>query len=407
MMNNNRLLIVDDDPAVRAAYGKIFQESFRRDMLREGEALFHLGNAVHFNARALGISPAYDLTVVESGKEAVDVFRQSVEAETPMAVVFVDMLMPGMDGAETARQIWDMDARAKIAMVTAYSKHTPEELVRIVGREDLFYLQKPFNPGEIRQLARCLTSQWNLEREKELFEEEIQTVSQNLEALVEEKTRDLRERGQQLNITLRQLRKALGATIEALAAAAEARDPYTAGHQRRVAHLARTIAADISLSKEMIEGIRLAGSIHDIGKIRVPSEILNRPGKINTLEMQLIRMHPEVGYEIIKNIQFPWPVAQIELQHHERLDGSGYPQGLKGDQILMEARVIAVADVVEAMSSHRPYRPALGLEKAFLEIEEGRGTLYEPGVVDSCIRLFQEKGFDWERGEGSDSNGEA
>ena len=192
---------------------------------------------------------------------------------------------------------------------------------------------------------------------------------------------------------LAKLRKALGGTIQVLVAAVETRDPYTAGHQQRVAHLARAIAQEMGLSLGQIEGIRMAGAIHDIGKIAVPAEILSKPGKITETEFGIIKTHPQVGYDILKGIEFPWPVAKIVLQHQERLDGSGYPAGLKGDEIILEARILAVADVVEAMASHRPYRPALGIDRALEEISKNRGILYDADVVDACVRLFREKGF--------------
>lgn len=184
--------------------------------------------------------------------------------------------------------------------------------------------------------------------------------------------------------------------IQALAATVEYRDPYTAGHQLHVSILAGRIAQEMGLSVEEREGIRLSGFIHDLGKIAVPIEILSKPGKITPLEMGLIRLHSEAGYNILKNIEFPWPVAETVLQHHERLDGSGYPRGLAGDQISLAARIISVADVVEAMQSHRPYRPSLGKEKAMEEIRNNRGRLYDPDVVDVCWDLFQNKGFNFE-----------
>jgi len=189
------------------------------------------------------------------------------------------------------------------------------------------------------------------------------------------------------------LRKLLEETVATLAATVELKDPYTAGHQRRVSQLACAIAKELGLPEERIEGLRLAAVVHDIGKMAVPTEILSKPGHLNKLEFDMVKNHPTAGYELLKHIEFPWPVAKIVLQHHERLDGSGYPQGLKGEEILLEARILAVADVVEAMSSHRPYRAALGLEKALEEIERGKGTHYDPQVVDACVRLFKEKGF--------------
>jgi len=189
------------------------------------------------------------------------------------------------------------------------------------------------------------------------------------------------------------LRKTIDGIVQAMSLTVEARDPYTAGHQRRVAELAAAIADEMGLDEQQIEGIRMAGVIHDLGKIYVPSEILSKPGKITDAEFNIIKMHPLVGYDILKTIDFPWPIAQIVHQHHERMDGSGYPQGLTGDDILIEARIMAVADVVEAMASHRPYRPALGIDVALDEIRKNRGRYYDPDAADACLRLFDEKGY--------------
>jgi len=197
------------------------------------------------------------------------------------------------------------------------------------------------------------------------------------------------------------LRQSLEQSIQAMAATLEARDPYTAGHQRRVAELATAIARKMQLSDEQVNGISLAATIHDLGKIHVPSEILSKPGKLSDLELALIKTHPDAGYGIIKDVKFPWPIAEIVRQHHERLDGSGYPQGLKGAHILIESRIIAVADVVEAMASHRPYRPSLGIAAALDEIARGRGHLYDAAVVDICLELFAEQAFSFSSGLGT------
>jgi PAS domain S-box-containing protein/putative nucleotidyltransferase with HDIG domain len=198
---------------------------------------------------------------------------------------------------------------------------------------------------------------------------------------------------EQIETTLNDLRKALGGTIEAMALTVETRDPYTAGHQRRVSNLARGIATEMGVSEAQIQGVRMAGVIHDIGKISVPGEILSKPGNISQNELGIIREHPQVGYNILKTVDFPWPIARIVLQHHERMDGSGYPNGISGENILLEARILAVADVVEAMASHRPYRAALGIKLALNEISKNRGSFYDAEVVDACLRLFNEKGY--------------
>jgi PAS domain S-box-containing protein/putative nucleotidyltransferase with HDIG domain len=199
--------------------------------------------------------------------------------------------------------------------------------------------------------------------------------------------------GEELDDTLKMLRKSLGATIQAISRLVETRDPYTAGHQRRVADLARAIATEMRLPKEQIEVVRMAGLIHDIGKISIPAEILSRPGRLGKEESNLLKIHPQSGYEILKQVEFPGPVAQTILQHHERIDGSGYPLGLKDKEILIQAKTLAVADVVEAMLSHRPYRPARSLDQALEEISKNTGVLYDPKVVEACLSLFREKGF--------------
>lgn len=211
--------------------------------------------------------------------------------------------------------------------------------------------------------------------------------------LFEAAERELAERKhaeQELERSLAQLRIAVQGTTQALTKAAEARDPYTAGHQERTTRIACAIAEAMGLPGEVIEQIKIGGIIHDLGKMSVPAEILSKPSKLNSAEMSLIRTHPQVGYDILKGVEFPWPIAQVLLQHHERWDGSGYPNGLSGEDILLAARILAVADVVEAMASHRPYRPALGIDKALEEISRNSGVLYDPEVADTCVRLFAE-----------------
>ena len=203
---------------------------------------------------------------------------------------------------------------------------------------------------------------------------------------------DRKEAEQEIKRGYEQLLETFISTINALASMVEMKDPYTAGHQRLTTRLACTIAEEMGLREEQIEGIRMAGLIHDIGKINIPAEILSKPGHLSEIQYSMVKIHPEVGYDILREIKFPWPVAQIVLQHHERFDGSGYPQGLSGDAIMLEARIMAVADSVEAMSSHRPYRAAPGTEKALKEIATNRGALYDPQVVDACLKIF-EKGF--------------
>lgn len=204
---------------------------------------------------------------------------------------------------------------------------------------------------------------------------------------------DIKQVEKELQQSYKKLQKIIEGTINTIVKIVETKDPYTAGHQLKVSKLATSIAQEMKLPQDKIEGIRIASLIHDIGKISLPAEILSKPSKLTEIEYSLIKDHPQIGYDILKSIEFPWPVAQIILQHHERLNGSGYPRGLKGDDILLEARIMGVVDVVEAMSSHRPYRPALGIDKALEEISQNRGIIYDPVVVDACLKLFKEKGF--------------
>ncbi|MBU0543945.1 MAG: PAS domain S-box protein [Proteobacteria bacterium] len=210
---------------------------------------------------------------------------------------------------------------------------------------------------------------------------------------------DITERKQaeeQLKQSLERLNRAVGTTIQVMVSTVETRDPYTAGHQKRSADLARAIAEELGLSQDSLEAIWMAGSIHDIGKLSIPAEILSKPAKLSELEYSLIKQHPRSGYEILKDVESSWPLAEIVYQHHERIDGSGYPRKLKGDEILIEARILAVADVCEAMASHRPYRAGLGIDAALNEIEKNRGIFYDDAVADACLRLFREKGFQLE-----------
>ncbi len=209
-------------------------------------------------------------------------------------------------------------------------------------------------------------------------------------------TRDITERKraeEESKQSFERMRKALRATVHAISRIVEMKDPYTSGHQQRVSDLARSIAAEMGLSADRRDFIRTASSIHDIGKIAIPTEILSKPTKLTDLEFNLIKTHAQSGYDILKDIEFPWPVADVVLQHHERMDGSGYPHGLKGDEILLEARILAIADVVEATASHRPYRPSRGINLALEEISKNKGILYDANAVDACLKLFREKGY--------------
>lgn len=192
---------------------------------------------------------------------------------------------------------------------------------------------------------------------------------------------------------VKELEGAFMRTVEVAMTISEMRDPYTSGHEKRVAAIAVEIGRELGFDERRLEGLRVSGFLHDIGKITIPAEFLSKPGRLSAAEFELVKGHAQAGYDVLKDVGFPWPVAQVAQQHHERIDGTGYPQGLKGIAILLEARIVAVADVVEAMSSHRPYRPGLGLERALEEIERGRGTAYDAAAADACLRIFRERGF--------------
>jgi putative nucleotidyltransferase with HDIG domain len=210
--------------------------------------------------------------------------------------------------------------------------------------------------------------------------------------------RVLKERAMRVELedTLQQLQQILEGMIQTLSSTVEARDPYTSGHQKRVADLASAIAEYMDLPESQLTGIRMAGVIHDLGKIAIPSEILSKPSRLSEAEFSLLKTHPQVGFDILKDIRFPLPIADIVYQHHERIDGSGYPQGIQNNDILPEARILAIADVVEAMSSHRPYRPALGIEVALEEISKNKGVIYDSDASEACLKVIGEKGFKFE-----------
>jgi len=308
----------------------------------------------------------YNCTLAANAQEARNYLKKQ-----KFELVLCDMNMPGESGLDFLRDVLPKHKDMVATMVTAIDDLLVAETTLEVGVYD--YIIKPFDRnGLLISVANALHR-----RELEIANRAYQ---ENLEQMVLERTT--------------QLRKALDGIIHTVASTVEIRDPYTAGHQRRVADLARAIATEMALPKDQIEGIYMAGVIHDIGKIAVPTEILSKPDKLTELEFSLIKTHSKIGFDILREIEFPWPIAQIVLQHHEKMDGSGYPQGLSGEKILLEARVMCVADVVEAMASHRPYRAALGIDVALKEIKKNSGILYDAEVVvNACFNLFAENRF--------------
>jgi len=292
-----------------------------------------------------------------SGEEAI----KKTEEMYP-DLVLMDILLKGeMDGIEAAEQIRNR-FNIPIIYLTAYADESTLQRAKIT--EPFSYILKPFEERELHVAIEIALYKHKMEEE----------LKRNFE----------------------KLQRAMEETIHALALTAERRDPYTASHQQRVTRLACAIAKEMRLSEDKIKGIQMAAVIHDIGKINIPAEILSKPGQLTKIELDMVKTHPQVGYDILKTIEFPWPIAQIVLQHHERMDGSGYPQGLSDDDILLEAKILGVADVVEAMSSHRPYRPAHGIDKALKEISQKKGVLYDPEVVDACLKVFTRRGFKFE-----------
>ena len=309
----------------------------------------------------------YDVRSAISGELAL-----FAAASNPPDLILLDIRMPEMDGFEVCRRLKATFSTQNVPVIFVTAASETDEKVHGFALGAVDYVTKPYQRDELLSRVRAHL--------------ELHQLRHHLSEMVDEQTAQLVE-------SEKKLKKNLLDSVAVLAAIVEMRDPYTAGHQRRVAEVAVAIANIMQLTQMQIEGIHLAGVVHDVGKIQVPAEILVKPGSLSNLEYMLIKAHSQNGYDLLKTVDFPWPIAQIVLQHHERLDGSGYPQGLKGDQILLEARIISVADVVESMTSHRPYRPSLGIDAALEEIERNRDKLYDPMVVDACIKLFREQGY--------------
>lgn len=301
----------------------------------------------------------YGCTLAANASEA----RKCLD-EKPIALVLCDVTMPGESGVDLAKYIAAEYENTAVVMVTAVEN--PEIVSAVLETGVYGYILKPFTQNMI-----LITVQNALWRQK--LEAANRSYQQNLEQKVQERTAKLKE--------------VLDGVVQAMGRVIEYRDPYTAGHQMRVANLAVAIAKEMEISDDQLEWIHIAGKIHDLGKISVPAEILSKPGRLSDNEFAIVKTHPKVGHDIIAGIEFSWPVAEVILQHHERINGSGYPQGLSGEDIHPASRILCVADVVEAMASHRPYRPGLGLEKALNEISENNGRFYDPEVARALLRI--------------------
>ncbi len=305
----------------------------------------------------------YKIDAFSTGKEAIDKFNNNIHA------VVLDINMPDMTGLQVFKEIKSINPYVPIIFHTGTAAMQDE-------RRDL---RRQFRPhayvqkGDPEQLMDTVAS----------AVESYGIIASNVK-LSESLYRELRKSTDKIKTNIEE-------TIHAMAKTVEMRDPYTAGHQRQVADLASAIAEKMDIPREQIDSIHLAGTIHDIGKMQIPTEILSKCGKLTELEFDMIKTHSQAGYDILKTIEFQWPIAEFVLQHHERMDGSGYPSGLKGENILIEARILSVADVVDAIVPHRPYRPALGIEKAQEEILDNRGIAYDSDVVDACLGIISER----------------
>lgn len=364
---NETLIYADEE-------GKLLQDMCGLIVEMGGYRLVWIGFAQNDEAKT--IRPAAQAGVEEGYLESLQLTWADAErgrGPTGRAIRSGEPEVSQNIGADPAYKPWRKEAMARGYVSSAAFPLLADG--KVLGALSIYSLEEDaFHPEEVT-----------------LLQELADDIAFGIHTL---RLRTSREHLQQENLLAAgQLRDALLGTIGAVALTVEKRDPYTAGHQQRVAHLAVAIAGELGIGGEQIEGIRLGALIHDIGKIYVPAEFLSRSGKLTAAEFEVIKMHAQVGYDIIKDVRFPWPVGEMVLQHHERLDGSGYPQGLKGEAIVIEARILAVADVVEAITSHRPYRPALGLDVALQAIADGRGSFYDADVVDACVRLFRECGF--------------
>ena len=319
-------------------------------------------NATNIDILVSTLKDDYRLGIAKKGSAALD-----YAAKYHPGLILLDIMMPEMDGYEVCRRLKADPATSSIPLIFITARTETDDKTRAFEMGAVDYITKPFHAAEVK--ARVNAHITLVEMQSRLQEQNTR-----LEQTVRQQTIELKEM--------------LDAAIHSMALMAEVRDPYTAGHQQRVARLACAIARKMGLSDHIIEGIHIAGILHDVGKIRVPVSILNRMGKLLNAEMEMIKIHPQIGFELLKNIPFPWPCAQMVFQHHERLDGSGYPLGIQGREMLLESRILAVADVTEATGSFRPYRPALGAEAAIAELTRHRGICYDPDAVDACLELL-------------------
>ena len=345
--------------------------------------------------------------IAEAINLALDKFAAAAEAEASRTVLaeseqrFRTLVEQSIAGAFIIQDDHFVYANPRLAQILGYASGdeliglVPQDLVAARDQTVTAAALLDFNRGEARNVTLSFTAMRKDGRTVEVGVSVAKAVYQQRPAMIGlmQDISDKKVAEDQIRRYSRQLEHAFMQMVALATTLSEMRDAYTAGHEKRVAEIAVAIGREMGLPDDRIEGLRVGGYLHDVGKVSIPTEILSKPGRLSPVEMELIRTHAQAGYDVLKDIEFPWPVAQIALQHHERIDGSGYPKGLKGEDIILEARITAVADVVESMATHRPYRPALGLDKALAEIERGSGSLYDPQVADACLRLFREKGY--------------
>ena len=361
-------------------------------------------NVVRKNIAAFLEDHNYEVLESENGKEGLEVFRQ----ENP-DIVLCDLKMPILDGLGFITELTKESPETPVIMISGAGDI--DDVIEAIRLGAWDYITKPINDmGVLIHALNKAIERANLLRENRQYREHLESEVKKRTEKILERTRELQQANEHLNKeimerktietmlknSLTSLEKTIEGSINTISTIVEMRDPYTGGHQKHVAQLCRAIAMEMDLSNKQIDGIYYASLIHDIGKLAVPIEVLVKPGPISEIEMMLLKTHPQTGWEMLRKIEFPWPIAQIALQHHERMNGSGYPSGLIGNQILEESKIVAVADVVESMTFHRPYRAALGIEMALHEIVKYKGILYDADSVDSCVKLFRENNFKFE-----------
>ena len=324
-------------------------------------------NATNIDLLVSTLKAENRLGIAKNGPNAI-----AHAAKNKPDLILLDIMMPEMDGFEVCRRLKGDPETADIPVIFITAMGEPVNKTSGFELGAVDYITKPFHAEEVKSRVRTHLSLAGMRRQLAFHNE-------RLEKEVERKTAEIRE--------------ILNASIHAMSLMVEIRDPYTAGHQQRVAQLACAMARKMGMAGDDIEGLRFAGILHDVGKIRIPVAILSRSGELLDAEYEMLKIHPLVSYEILKEIPFPWPVARMALQHHERIDGSGYPHGLTGDQILPGSKILAVADAMEANSSFRPYRPANGIDAAIKRLARQKGISYDADAVDACLALFREDAF--------------